>query len=256
MYYNSKNKFSSKKINFMSIAIIVPAYKESDNIEKLIFSILEFLKDPIIIIVDDSPNKEIQEKIKQFNNVRYIYRGKKLGRGSAVIEGMKTLIKEEKINKIVEMDADLSHSPSEIENNLKIFEKNNLDLLISSRYLKDSRIINWGLQRRIFSSLANKLAKFVLKIPITDYTNGFRIYSKKSMKHIVENCGNIGGGFIILSEILVELYFNNFKVDEVHSIFRNRIRGESSVNLGLIIESFFGLFKVYKKKREIISKIY
>ena len=40
MYYNSKNKFSSKKINFMSIAIIVPAYKESDNIEKLIFSIL------------------------------------------------------------------------------------------------------------------------------------------------------------------------------------------------------------------------
>ena len=239
----------------MSIAIIIPTYKESDNIENLIFSILKFLKDPIIIIVDDSPNNEIQEKIKRFNNIRYIYRGKKLGRGSAVIEGMKTLIKEEEINKIIEMDADLSHNPSEIENNLKIFEKNNLDLLISSRYLKDSRIINWSLQRRVFSSLANKLAKFVLKIPITDYTNGFRIYSKNSMKHIVENCGNIGGGFIILSEILVELYFNNFKVKEVHSIFKNRIRGESSVNLGLIIESFFGLFKVYKKKRKIINKI-
>ena len=239
----------------MSIAIIVPAYKESDNIENLIFSILKFLKNPIIIIVDDSPNNEIQEKIKRFNNIRYIYRGKKLGRGSAVIEGMKTLIKEEEINKIIEMDADLSHNPSEIENNLKIFEKNNLDLLISSRYLKDSRIINWGLQRRVFSSLANKLAKFVLKIPITDYTNGFRIYSKNSMKHIVENCGNIGGGFIILSEILVELDFNNFKVKEVHSIFKNRIRGESSVNLGLIMESFFGLFKVYKKKRKIINKI-
>jgi len=239
----------------MSIAIIVPTYKESDNIENLIVSILKFLKNPIIIIVDDSPNNEIQEKIKRFNNIRYIYRGKKLGRGSAVIEGMKTLIKEEEINKIIEMDADLSHNPSEIENNLKIFEKNNLDLLISSRYLKDSRIINWGLQRRVFSSLANKLAKFVLKIPITDYTNGFRIYSKNSMKHIVENCGNIGGGFIILSEILVELYFNNFKVKEVHSIFKNRIRGESSVNLGLVIESFFGLFKVYKKKRKIINKI-
>ena len=127
--------------------------------------------------------------------------------------------------------------------------------LISSRYLKDSRIVNWGLQRRVFSSLANKLAKFVLKIPITDYTNGFRIYSKNSIKHIVENCGNIGGGFIILSEILVELYFNNFKIKEVHSTFKNRIRGESSDNLGLIMESFFGLFKVYKKKREIINKI-
>ena len=94
-----------------------------------------------------------------------------------------------------------------------------------------------------------------LKIPITDYTNGFRIYSKDSIKHIVANCGKIGGGFIILSEILVELYFNNFKVKEVHSIFKNRIRGESSVNFRLIIESFFGLFKVYKKKKEIINKI-
>ena len=239
----------------MNIAIIIPAYKESDNIEKLIFAILKFLKDPVIIIVDDSPNKETQEKIKKFNNIRYIYRGKKLGRGSAVIEGMKNLINEKEINKIIEMDADLSHAPSEIQNNLKIFEKDSLDLLISSRYLKDSKIINWSLERRVFSSLSNKLAKFVLKVPITDYTNGFRIYSKDSIKHIVANCGKIGGGFIILSEILVELYFNNFKVKEVHSIFKNRIRGESSVNLRLIIESFFGLFKVYKKKNEIINKI-
>ena len=53
------------------------------------------------------------------------------------------------------------------------------------------------IKRRIFSILANLLAKFVLKIPITDYTNGFRIYSKNSIKHIVTNCGRIGDGFII-----------------------------------------------------------
>ena len=238
----------------MSIAIIIPVFKESDNIEKLIFSILNILKDPIIVIVDDSPDKEVQEKIKNFNNIRYIYRGTKLGRGSAVIEAMKNLINEEKISKIIEMDADLSHDPSEIKNNLKIFENENLDLLISSRYLKDSRIINWSLSRKIFSALANRLAKFVLKIPITDYTNGFRIYSKDSISHIVANCGKIGDGFIILSEILVELYFNNFKIREVHSVFNNRTRGESSVSLKLILDSFFGLFRVYKRKKEIINK--
>ena len=178
-----------------------------------------------------------------------------MGRGSAVLEGMKNLIARKEVTKIIEMDADLSHDPHEIENNLKIFEKDNLDLLISSRYLKESKIINWGLKRKIFSSLANRLAKFVLKIPITDYTNGFRIYSRNSIKHIVANCGKIGGGFIILSEILVELYFNNFKVKEVSSVFKNRIRGESSVTLRLILNSFFGLFKIYKKKIKIINKI-
>ena len=103
--------------------------------------------------------------------------------------------------------------------------------------------------------MANLLAKFVLKIPITDYTNGFRIYSKNSIKHIVTNCGEIGDGFIILSEILIELYFNNFKVSEIHSHFNNRTRGESSVNLRLILDSFFGLLKIYKKKKKIINKI-
>jgi dolichol-phosphate mannosyltransferase len=239
----------------MTIAIIIPAFKESDNIEKLICSIQKVLENPLIIIIDDSPDRKTQEKIKNFNNIRYIFRGKKLGRGSAVIEGMQSLVNEKGINKIIEMDADLSHDPNEIVNNLEIFEKDNLDILISSRYLKDSRITNWSLKRRIFSILANRLAKFVLKMPITDYTNGFRIYSKNSIKHIVENCGRIGGGFIILSEILVELYFNNFKVDEIHSHFNNRTRGESSVNLRLILDSFFGLFKIYKKKKKIINKI-
>ena len=238
----------------MAIGIIIPAFKEFDNIEKLILSILKILENPLIIIIDDSPDRKTQEKIKTFNNIRYIYRGKKLGRGSAVIEGMKNLVNEKEISKIIEMDADLSHDPSEIQNNLKIFEKENLDLLISSRYLKDSKITNWSLKRRIFSILANLLAKFVLKIPITDYTNGFRIYSRNSIKHIVVNCGGIGDGFIILSEILVELYFNNFKVDEIHSHFNNRTRGESSVNLKLILDSFFGLFKIYKKKKKIINK--
>ena len=239
----------------MSIAIIIPAYKEAENIKKLVSSVLKILSDPLIIIVDDSPDKEIEERIKNFNNIRYIYRGKKMGRGSAVLEGMKNLVNEKEVIKIIEMDADLSHDPNEIQNNLKMFEKDNLDLLISSRYLKDSRIINWSIERRVFSSLANKLAKFVLKIPITDYTNGFRIYSKKSIEHIVVNCGKTGDGFIILSEILVELYFNNFKVKEIHSIFKNRIRGESSVNLSLIIESLIGLFKIYNKKKKIINKI-
>ena len=73
---------------------------------------------------------------------------------------------------------------------------------------------------------------------------------------IVKNCGKTGDGFIILSEILVELYFNNFKVKEVHSNFNNRTRGESSVNLKLIIDSFFGLLKIYKKKKKIVRKVY
>ncbi len=238
----------------MSLAIIIPCYKESENIKKLIDSILLFLKNPKIIIVDDSPDNSTEKILKNFNNVIYIYRGKKLGRGSAVLHGMKNIITDKEVDKIIEMDADLSHNPEEIVENMKKFTNENLDLLISSRYLSKSKIINWSLKRKIFSFLSNKLAKVTLRVPITDYTNGFRIYSRKSVEQIVENCGKIGDGFIILSEILVELHFNKFKIAETHSTFKNRVRGTSSVTLQEILSAFFGLFKILAKKRLIISK--
>ena len=153
------------------------------------------------------------------------------------------------------MDADFSHNPSELPRNIKFFLKNNLVLLIGSRYLKKSKIINWGVKRRIFSLLANYLARNLLKIKIYDFTNGYRIYSKEATKKIVKNCGKIGNGFIVLSEILVEVFTNNLEIDEIESVFVDRKRGESSVNLKLILNSFLGLLKLYINKRSNINLV-
>lgn len=149
------------------------------------------------------------------------------------------------------MDADLSHSPQELKRNLNYFIYNNLDLLISSRYLRGSKIINWPVSRKIFSRISNLLARFLLGIPITDYTNGFRIYSRRAAKIVIKKSGKIGDGFIILSEILLIIYNQNFKIGEINSKFINRVRGESSVNIKLIIEAFFGLIKLYLLKKKI-----
>lgn len=235
----------------MNISIIIPTFKEKENIKNLINLIKSKIESSNIIIVDDSPDESIKFEIKNLKDVKYIYRGKKLGRGSAVIEGLNFAQKNFQSEIFIEMDADLSHDPKELKENLKLFKQSSCDLLISSRYLKKSKIINWSFQRKIFSFLANLLARFLLKIPITDYTNGYRIYSKDAVNHIRKNCGNIGDGFIILSEILVELYYNNFKIIETSSKFVNRVRGESSVDLNEIIKSLIGLIKIYNLKNKI-----
>tara|TARA_X000001036_G_scaffold243725_1_gene227380 strand:- start:1076 stop:1795 length:720 start_codon:yes stop_codon:yes gene_type:complete len=238
----------------MNISIIIPTFKERENIKNLINLIKSEIEISKIIIVDDSPNEEIKNEIRIFDDVEYIFRGKKLGRGSAVIEGLNFSQKNFNSEIFVEMDADLSHDPKELKENLKLFKKNNCDLLISSRYLKESKIINWPFSRKIFSYLANRLARFLLGIPISDYTNGYRIYSKNAVNHISNNCGNIGDGFIILSEILVQLYYNGFKVGETKSKFVNRTRGESSLNLKEILNAFFGLLKIFKLKSKFKQK--
>jgi dolichol-phosphate mannosyltransferase len=231
-----------------NIAIIIPAYNEEHNILKLIRRIKYLIPKACIYIIDDSIGLETNLIINK-NKVNYFHRAKKLGRGSAVIFGLKKAIYNKNIKFFIEMDADFSHSPNELIKNINLFKKNNLDLLVSSRYLKKSKIINWPLTRKIFSFSANYLAKIILKIPISDYTNGFRIYSKRSVYKIIKDCGKIGDGFIILSEILLILYSSKYKISETPSIFRNRTRGESSINLKLIFESFFGLLKLYFYKK-------
>ena len=238
-----------KKIIPEEIAIIIPAYNEHKNIQKLIKQIRSYIKTPNIVLVDDSStfktsNIILKKKIK----VKYYHRKKKAGRGSAVIFGIKKIITNKKIKAFIEMDADFSHSTKEIKRNLNYFFSNNLDMLIASRYLKKSKIINWPLSRRVLSYLANKLARLLLSISVSDYTNGFRIYSRSSAKVIIKKCGKIGDGFIILSEILQEINNKNLKIGEIDSIFINRLRGESSVSINSFIISLFGLLKLFLKR--------
>ena len=54
------------------------------------------------LILPMEVQEEIENIIKVFNNIHYVYRGKKLGRGSAIIEGMKIIIKKKEIDKIIE----------------------------------------------------------------------------------------------------------------------------------------------------------
>lgn len=229
------------------ICIIIPTYNEKENIFKLIDNINKLKLRAKIIIVDDSKRKLLSLKRKK--NVKYIYRGKKLGRGSAVLFGLKNQIKNISNKVFIEMDADFSHNPNELKRNLKYFRKKKLNFLISSRYLKNSKIINWPFSRHLLSKFSNILARFLLGVPIRDYTNGYRIYDRLSAKHILKNCSPKSGGFIVLSEIALELYKNQFKIGEINTIFVNRIRGDSKASINEIINAFFGILRIFILKR-------
>jgi dolichol-phosphate mannosyltransferase len=245
-----KNNFS---VSSLKVGIVLPAFNEYENIFELLKQIELIFNNKLIIIIDDSTDDKIKEKISSKTNFLYVKRQSRLGRGSAVLHGLETLLKNQEINLFVEMDTDLSSHPNELPNNIKYFLNNKLDLLVSSRYLEGSEIINWPLRRRLFSFLANKLAKFLLRVPVSDYTMGFRIYSRKAANHIVTNCVKVSGGFIMLSEILVELYINNFQIRDIKTKMVNRTKGKSSVNLKLVLKSLFGLIKLYINKRTEIN---
>jgi len=114
----------------MELIIIIPTFNEKNNIEVLLEKIFKLSDNIKIIIVDDSPDQDIKEIISKYKNIYYIHRGKKSGRGSAVIRGMNFALENFSCRYLIEMDADLSHDPNEIINNLNFFLNENIDLLI------------------------------------------------------------------------------------------------------------------------------
>lgn len=240
---------------FQQLGIVIPSYNETETIITLVQEI--FLKVPgtKIFIIDDSPHTIDIENLKKLNNPNLFltHRQKKGGRGSAVILGIKLAI-EEGCNWILEMDADYSHLPDEIPSLLKEIYEKKLDLLIGSRYLPSSIIINRPFNRTIFSIMANFLAKTLIRIPINDYTNGFRLYSKRAAEHVVKTCGIYGKGFIALSEILVQIKSQNYSISELPIVYKNRIGGKSTLDFNEIINAFLGIFRIYLLRRKICKK--
>ena len=124
------------------IGIIIPTFREKENILKLSKKLIRLHPNCKIFIVDDTKEYNLEKYFVNKKKIIYIYRKNKKGRGSAVIEGFKKAFSIKKIKIFVEMDADFSHKPEELKNNIIKFKKMNLDLLIASRYLKNSKIYN------------------------------------------------------------------------------------------------------------------
>lgn len=231
----------------MEIGIVIPAYNEGDNLPKLVNAILLAYPQSQVIVVDDSTGNECVKLINELNRpeVTVVHRKAKGGRGSAVLEGISLLLQNGSLKYILEIDADFSHPPEQIPEILAKAQNGQADMVIASRYMNGSSIVNWPVKRKIFSALSNKLARAVLGVPVSDYTNGYRLYSRRAAEEIVKTCGTAGKGFIALSEILVNLYYKNFKVVELPTKFVNRTRGESSLSMSEIVGAMKGLIKIY-----------
>lgn len=231
----------------MSIAVVVPTYNERDNIGRLVEALLGLGHDLRIIIVDDnSPDGTgavADALAAQHPEVQVIHRAGKGGRGAAVLAGFRAALPTE-ADLFVEMDADFSHDPAELYRLLDAAAS--YDMVIGSRDLPESRIVNWPWRRTAFHFLANIYARLVLGIPVRDYTNGYRLYHRRVLEAL-DFAAIQATGYIVLSEVLVQVHRAGFRIGEVPTTFVNRRRGVSNVTPKEIRESFTGVLRLRRR---------
>ena len=227
--------------------IIIPTYNESENIELIISKILLLNDSNDILIVDDnSPDgtSNIVSDLKKENidRVFLIVRDTKLGLGSAYKEGFKWALKKN-YSYIFEMDADLSHNPSEIINLKELLIKRDFDVAIGSRYLEGVSVVNWPLSRIFLSYFANIYVRIITGMPVKDATSGFIGYTNESLSSL--NIDNIKfNGYAFQIEMKFKLWKKNFKLREHQIIFVNRKSGKSKMDKNIIFEAIFGVIRL------------
>lgn len=229
----------------MHVAVVVPTYNERENLPALVGRLLALPLHLTVIVVDDnSPDGtgQVADALAaRDERVRVLHRAGKGGRGSACVAGFRAALALPEVTHVVEMDADLSHDPGELPALVEAVQR--ADVVVASRYLPGSRIVNWGWQRHVFSRLANLYARALLGIPIRDYTNGYRCYRREALEALDLDAIQTRG-YIVLSEMAYRLHCQGFTFCEVPTCFVNRERGRSNTSLGEVWDAFRGILTV------------
>jgi dolichol-phosphate mannosyltransferase len=236
----------------MKTAVVIPTYNERENLGQLVEAIVQLPIDLNVIVVDDnSPDGTGQVAdaltIKYPEKVEVIHRQGKGGRGSACIAGFRSALQRSEFGYLLEMDADFSHDPKDIVRFVEELEKRpDCDIVIGARYVSGGKIVGWGIQRHILSRISNFFARVMLGVPIHDYTNGYRCYTRRALEAI--DFDRIEArGYIVLSEMAYQLHRAGLKFAELPILFINRRRGASNTTLREIADSFTSVIKLRLK---------
>ncbi len=238
----------------MSNIVIIPTYKEKENIRAMIKAISGLpVPFDILIIDDNSPDGTaviVKELQPSFRNLYLIERPGKLGLGTAYITGFKWAL-ERNYDYIYEMDADFSHDPRDLIRLYKACSENGADLAIGSRYISGVNVVNWPLSRVLMSYVASIYVRFITGMKIMDTTAGFKCYRKEVLEKIKpEHIRSVGYGFQI--EMKFATWKMGFRIVEVPIIFTDRRLGASKMTGGIFNEALWGVLKM--KLRSIFMK--
>jgi dolichol-phosphate mannosyltransferase len=228
--------------------VIIPTYNEKENIVQIVEAVLSQPKDFDLLIVDDnSPDgtatlvKELQNRYNSVNEkkLHLLQRAGKLGLGTAYIEGFHIALRKG-YDYVLEMDADFSHDPRDLNRLYLACAENGYDLAVGSRYSSGVNVVNWPMRRVLLSYFASKYVRFITGIPIHDTTAGFVCYRKEVLKKIpLDKIKFVGYAFQIEMKFLT--WKHRFKITEVPIIFTDRTLGQSKMSVGIFKEGFLGV---------------
>ena len=215
----------------MKTLIIVPAYNEGENIERVINNLKDNFPQYDYIVINDG-SRDYTEQICREKGFNFISHPVNLGLAGAVQTGMKYAYKHG-YDAAVQYDGDGQHDARFIAPMLEELKAGN-DVVIGSRFVTEKK-------PHSLRMLGGNMIQFAIRLTtgktIKDPTSGMRMYNKKLIEKLAFAL-DLGP-----EPDTVALFIRKkFKVKEIQVEMLERIAGESYLNLSRSIKYMMRMF--------------
>jgi len=203
-------------------AIIIPCYNEEECIGGLLSEIETHLSGVDIVVIDDGSKDTTSAQAKAAGAV-VLHLAHNLGVGGAVQAGFIYCFNAG-YKRVVRIDGDGQHPPSEIRKLLEASDKSDADMVIGSRFLGEGDFKSTTVRFLGIKILASMIS-WICRKKVTDPTSGFFVVKRKLLYYFSHRYPEDYPE----PEALALLRRQGYDYHEVGVTFRPRLHGNSSI---------------------------
>lgn len=218
----------------MKCLMIIPAYNEAENIEKVIDNLNKNYQQYDYVVINDGSTDETK-KICKKRNYQVLNLPVNLGIGGAVQTGYR-YAREKNYDVAVQIDGDGQHDVTYLSEMLGLIEREEADIVIGSRFIEKEGFQS-SLTRRLGINFLSLLGKVLTGVRIKDITSGYRVVNRKFIEIFADDYPLDYPE----PEAVVMTVVHGGKIKEIPVIMREREKGKSSIN---VRKSIYYMIKV------------
>ena len=206
----------------MKVLIIIPAYNEELNIERVVSNLTENFPNYDYVVVNDG-SKDNTALICKEKGYNFLDLPVNLGLTGAIQAGMRYAY-QNGYDAAIQFDGDGQHRPEYISELEKVIESGEAEVAIGSRFVEEKKPHSL---RMLGSNLISLLIKLTTGRTIKDPTSGMRLFGRRVIREFAENIN-----FAPEPDTISYLMKNGVSIKEVQVVMDERVAGESYLNFG------------------------
>jgi len=223
------------KYSYENIAVILPAYNESERICAVLDEIKSYIESQNIFVIDDG-STDNTAVIAIASGVEVIKHKNNYGKGRALITGFDKVKNSDKFYALVTLDSDGQHDPHYLPNFINRFNELDADIIIGNRMNKPDKM---PFLRKLSNKTTSRIISWLTKSKIPDSQSGYRIIRTS----LLSNMNLKSAHFDTESEILLRAGKRGAKI---YSVPIETIYSNEKSEMNPFVDTFRFLFLVLR----------